>query len=143
MKNAPIIKEQELFAVILKKLKQAKFSVEFPTINYWQAQPTEQNINHLFFRDYEGFFKKDNFQHKVVLPVEFTAVIFGKDAAILGTTILLELIQLIGQNQSWGFQGVFTELSKREKLSETQGVESCQVLLEILITYKTNSFYLE
>ena len=141
--NNKVIKETELFAVILEKLKEAEFTVDFPVINYWQAQPTEQGINHLTFRDYEAFFKKENGQHKVTLPVEFTAVLFDNDAAILGTTILLELIQLIGKNQSWGFHQVFTELSKREKLCETQGANSCEIVLEVLITYKTNSFYLE
>ena len=143
MKKAAIIQEQELFTVILEKLKEAKFSVDFPVINYWQAQPTEQGINHLTFRDYEAFFKKENCQHKVTLPVEFTAVLFADDAAILGTTILLELIQLIGKNQSWGFPQIYTELSKREKHCATQGANSCEIVLEVLITYKTNSFYFE
>ena len=143
MIKAEIIREQEIFNQILEKLKQAKFSVDFPVINYWQAQPTEQKVNYLFFRDYEAFFKKENFLQKVTVPVEFTAVIFSEDAAILGTTILLELIQLIGLNQSWGFKQVFTELSKREKHCETQGANSCEIVLEVLVTYKTNSFYLE
>ena len=143
MKQAAIIKEQNLLNIILQKLKEAKFSIEFPEINYWQAQPTEKGINYLFFRDYEAFFKKENCQHKVSLPVEFTAVIFDNNAAIIGTNILLELIQLIGNNQSWGFQHMFTELIKREKHCETQGANSCEIVLEVLITYKTNSFYLE
>ncbi len=142
MIQAAIIKEQELLAAILEKLQQAEFTVDFPVINYWQAQPTEQGVNHLTFRDYEAFFKKENLQHKITLPVEFTAVIFNKDAAILGTTILLELIQLIGKNQSWGFPQIYTELSKREKHCATQGANSCEIVLEVLISYKTNSFYL-
>ena len=143
MKKAPIIKELELFNVILQKLKEAKFSIDFPEINYWQAQPTEKGINYLFFRDYEAFFKKDNGQHKVSLPVEFTAVIFNNNAAIIGSNILLELIQLIGNNQTWGFSNIFTELIKREKHCETQGANSCEIVLEVLISYKTSSFYLE
>ena len=141
--NKGLIKEEDIFNQILEKLRSAKFSVEFPVITYWQAQPTEQGKNYLFFRDYEAFFQRENLLHKVTVPVEFTAVIFAEEAAILGTTILLELIQLIGRNQSWGFKQVFTELSKREKHCATQGANSCEIVLEVLITYKTNSFYLE
>ena len=138
-----LIKEQEIFDAILEKLKAAEFSVDFPVINYWQAQPTEQRVNYLFFRDYEGFFKRQNQLHDVIVPVEFTAVIFAEDAAILGSTVLLELIQLIGENQSWGLKNVTTELSKREKHCETLGADSCEIVLETLVKYKTNSFYIE
>ena len=137
------MKEQEIFEAILKRLKEAEFSVDFEVINYWQAQPTEQRVNHLFFRDYEGFFKRQNQLHEVIVPVEFTAVLFSEEAAILGTTVLQELIQLIGRNRSWGLKGVTTELSKREKHCETQGADSCEVVLEVMVKYKTSSFYIE
>ena len=138
-----MIKEQEIFNSILTNLKDAKFSADFEVINYWQAQPTEQRVNHLFFRDYEAFFKRQNQQHEVTLLIEFTAVIFAEKVAILGTTILQELIQLIGGNRSWGLNGVTTELSKWEKHCETQGAYSCEIVLEVMVKYKTNSFYIE
>jgi|GEM_PF-5571631 len=143
LKRNAVIKEDELFDAILNILKNHKFSVDFPEIRYWQATPTEKGVNYLIFRDGEGFFKRENGKHQVTVVVEFTAVIFGEDAAILGTTILRELIQLIGENQSWGFAYVFTELSKREKLGEIQGLNSCEIVLETLVKYKTDTFYLE
>lgn len=138
-----IFSEVDLFRAIEKALNEGEFSTKFDVIKYWQANATERGANYLIFRDSEAFFKKENGKHRVALAIEFTAVIFDNDAAILGTTVLTELIQLIGRNESWGFKHVFTELSKREKFCETQGANSCEIVLEVLIKYKTNTFYLD
>jgi hypothetical protein len=111
------------------------YHTNFDKVTYWQTTPTEEEKNHLDFRDTTEEYQRENARHKSKLHFEIVATVFGgnKPAAVLGN---LALEDLIGAVKSFSYRGAIVELLRSHKFVETKNRTACQIELEIAICYK-------